>query len=161
SSEHAGRFPQAPGPRPGGFLFARGPVMSPTAVAEFADVVKDYRTGWLRRRTLRAVGRVSFRVGPGEVVGLLGPNRAGETTLGQVLLGLCRPTAGRVLRLDRPAADRSTLARVGYVHENQAFPRYWTATGLLHYYGAMTLMQEPDVRRRVPELLERVGLADR
>src|SRR5262249_58596071 len=50
---------------------------------------------------------------------------------------------------------------VGYVHENPAFPRYWDATGLLQYCGALTLMDEPTVRRRSGELLERVGLADR
>ena len=67
--------------------------------------------------------------------GLLGPNRAGKTTLVKLLLSLCRPTSGRVVRLGKPASDRSTLARVGYVHENHAFPRYLTATGLLEYYG--------------------------
>jgi ABC-2 type transport system ATP-binding protein len=51
--------------------------------------------------------------------------------------------------------------KVGYVHENQAFPRYLTATALLEYYGALTLLPEPDVRARVPRLLELVGLADR
>src|SRR5262249_26144062 len=74
---------------------------------------------------------------------------------------LCRPTAGRVLRFGRPAADRRTLARVGYVHENHAFPRYLSATALLHYYGALALLPEPVVRERVPQLLERAGLADR
>src|SRR5262249_46092731 len=68
---------------------------------------------------------------------------------------------GRALRFGQPAADRRTLARVGYVHESPAFPRYLTARGLLEYYGALTLMPEPDVQARVPVLLEQVGLADR
>jgi ABC-2 type transport system ATP-binding protein len=135
--------------------------VSATPVAEFQGVSKVYRIGLLRRMSIQAVSDVSLRIEPGEVFGLLGPNRAGKTTLVKLLLGLCRPTAGRVLRLGRAAADVASLARVGYVHENPAFPRYWNAAGLLEYYGAMTLMDEPTVRQRAGELLQRVGLADR
>lgn len=135
--------------------------MSVPAALEFASVSKTYRTGLLRRCELHAVRDVSFRVEPGEVFAVLGPNRAGKTTLIKLLLSLCRPTAGSVIRLGRPATDRRTLASIGYVHENQAFPRYWTASGLLEYYGALTRLKQSDVRRRVPQLLERVGLADR
>ncbi len=135
--------------------------MSPTAAFEFEDVTKDYPAGLLGRRRLRAVERVSFRVEPGEVVGLLGPNRAGKTTLVKILLTLCRPSAGRVSRLGRPADDRRTLARVGYVHERPAFPRHLSADDLLAYYGALSSLPSAEVRRRIPALLERVGLADR
>ncbi len=131
------------------------------SVVEFVDVVKDYPRGLLGRQQLRAVDGVSLRVEAGEVFGLLGPNRAGKTTLVKLLLSLCRPTAGRVLRLGQPGSDRGTLARVGYVHENHAFPRYLTAAALLEYYGALSLLPEPEVKARVPRLLEQVGLADR
>lgn len=135
--------------------------MAPTLIAEFDRVGKVYPGGFLGRRGLSAVADVSFQVRPGEVFGLVGPNRAGKTTLVKILLALCRPSRGRVTRLGRPVTDRSTLARIGFVHENQALPRYWHAAGLLHYYGALTGMPEPEVRRRVPRLLEQVGLADR
>lgn len=131
------------------------------SVVEFVDVVKDYPRGILGRQKLRAVDGVTLRVEAGEVFGLLGPNRAGKTTLVKLLLSLCRPTAGRVLRLGQPVSARATLGRVGYVHENHAFPRYLTATGLLEYYGALSLLPEPEVKARVPKLLEQVGLADR
>jgi ABC-2 type transport system ATP-binding protein len=135
--------------------------MQSTAAVEFDDVTKLYPTGRLGRGVLAAVTGVNLRVEPGEVFALLGPNRAGKTTLVKLLLCLCRPTSGRVTRLGRPARDRRTLARVGYVHEHQALPRYLTATGLLEYYGALALLPQPEVQRRVPELLELVGLADR
>jgi ABC-2 type transport system ATP-binding protein len=112
-------------------------------------------------RTVQALFDVSLRVHAGEALGLLGPNRAGKTTLIKILLSLCHPTGGTVLRLGRPLSDRSTLARVGYVHENHAFPRYLTAAALLEYYGALSLLPEEAVLARVPKLLERVGLADR
>ncbi len=135
--------------------------MSTSAIAEFEEVVKDYPVGALGRRKLRAVAGVSLTVEPGEVLGLLGPNRAGKTTLVKVLLSLCRATSGRVRRFGRPAAERGTLGRVGYLHENHAFPRYLNAAELLEYYGALSLRPYEEVRDRVPALLERVGLADR
>jgi ABC-2 type transport system ATP-binding protein len=135
--------------------------MSSTAVAEFEGISKDYPVRLLSRRVVRAVGGVNLHLKPGEVFGLLGPNRAGKTTLVKILLSLCLPTSGRITRFGRPAADRATLARIGYVHENQAFPRYLSAAGLLEYYGALSLVPYEQVRERVPQLLERVGLADR
>jgi ABC-2 type transport system ATP-binding protein len=131
------------------------------AVAEFDQVSKVYSPSVPWRAGLPAVQGVTFRIEPGEVFGLLGPNRAGKTTLIKLLLTLCRPTAGRVLRLGRPGTDRTTLGRIGYVHENQAFPRYLTAAALLEYYGGLTQLPRPQVRARVPTLLEQVGLADR
>jgi ABC-2 type transport system ATP-binding protein len=130
-------------------------------LAVFENVVKDYPQGIFGRGRLRAVNQCSFQIEPAEVFGLIGPNRAGKTTLVKLLLSLCRPTKGSILRLGKPAHDRSTLAQVGYVHENPAFPRYLTATALLQYYGALSLLAEDVVRPHATMWLERVGLADR
>src|SRR5262249_10860210 len=99
-------------------------IMSPQTVAEFSHVCKTYTHGFLSRHAVAAVRDVTFRIDAGQVFGLLGPNRAGKTTLVKLLLSLCRVTEGSVARLGRPLTDRSTLGRVGYVHENHAFPRY-------------------------------------
>jgi ABC-2 type transport system ATP-binding protein len=132
---------------------------APPAV-EFVGVSKTYGGG-LWSRAVQAVQNVSLRIDPGQVFGLLGPNRAGKTTLVKLLLSLARPSAGQVVRLGRPAADRSTLGRIGYMHENHAFPRHLTASELLHYYGALSLVPGEQLTPRVGQLLERVGLADR
>ena len=108
-----------------------------------------------------ALREISFGVQPGEVLAVLGPNRAGKTTLLKILLGLCRPTGGRLSRLGRPLSDQSTLSRVGYMHENQAFPRYLSARALLEFYGELSAISPRLVRARVPLLLERLELADR
>ena len=132
-----------------------------TPIAEFDEVSKTYRSPWRPGRGVSALRAVSFGVEAGEVFALLGPNRAGKTTLLKVLLGLCRPSGGRAVRLGRPLSDRSTLSRVGYMHENQAFPAYLSAVALLEFYGALTGLSPSKLRHRVPALLERVGLADR
>lgn len=135
--------------------------MPGAAVAEFEDVGKVYRTGFLGRGRRLAVEHVTFRIEPGEVFALVGPNRAGKTTLVKILLSLCRPTTGRAVRFQRPLNDRQTLTKVGYVHESTAFPRYLSAPALLEYFGALALLPQPVARNRAGELLERVGLADR
>src|SRR5439155_5905929 len=132
-----------------------------TAVADFVDVSKTYRAPLRSARTVQALRGVSFAVQAGEVFALLGPNRAGKTTLVKILLGLCRASEGRVLRLGQPLSERSTLARMGYMHENQAFPRYLTASALLEFYGDFACLPSAVVKASAPALLERVGLADR
>jgi ABC-2 type transport system ATP-binding protein len=129
--------------------------------AVFEDVGKAYPVGILGRRRIQAVDHVGFDLRPGEVFGLLGPNRAGKTTLVKLLLSLCRADSGYIYRFGRPAAERRTLSRVGYMHENHAFPRYLSAKALLEYYGAMSLIPFETLRDRVPTLLQRFGLADR
>ena len=66
-----------------------------------------------------------------------------------------------MFRLGRPLSERSTLARVGYMHENQAFPRYLTAARTARVLRQLSLVSPSVLRTRVPALLERVGLADR
>jgi ABC-2 type transport system ATP-binding protein len=133
----------------------------PTLAVEFADVTKRFRARLRPGRTIEALRGISFGIEAGEAFALLGPNRAGKTTLLKVLLGLTRPSGGRVARLGRPLAERRTLARVGYMHENQAFPPYLTAQALLAYYGALSGVSPATLRARIGPLLERVGLADR
>lgn len=130
-------------------------------VAVFDHVSKAYQTGLFGRGVIHAVRDVSFAIERGEVFALLGPNRAGKTTLVKMLLSLCRPTAGKIARLEQPSDDRATLARIGYMHEKHAFPGYLHAADLLHFYGALALVPAAVLDERVPRLLERVGLTDR
>jgi len=133
-----------------------------TAAAVFDQVTKTYPTGPLGRGAgVPALRGVTLAVPAGRVFGLLGPNRAGKTTLIKLLLSLARPTSGSVTRLGAPLADRGTLGRVGYMHENHAFPRYLSAAELLTFYGGLSGLPTEVLGPRVAALLERVGLADR
>ena len=60
-----------------------------------------------------------------------------------------------------PAHDRTTLAAVGYLHESQAFPSYLGARTLLEYYGGLSQVSRDELHRRIPRLLDQVGLTDR
>src|SRR5207248_11355605 len=132
----------------------------PLTAAGFENVAKTYRTGVLGGG-VTALRGVSLSVPAGSVFGLLGPNRAGKTTLVKLLLSLCSPSGGTITRLGAPASDRRTLGRIGYMHENHAFPRYLSAGELLTFYGGLSGVRGDALPRRVDALLERVGLADR
>ncbi len=129
--------------------------------AVFENVVKDYVTRPILRTKIAAVRGVSLTVPVGSTFALLGPNRAGKTTLVKMLLSLAKPTAGTINRLGEPIAARATLGRVGYMHENHAFPRYLSAAEVLHFYGGLSGVRSEDLPAKVNALLDRVGLADR
>lgn len=124
-------------------------------------VSKFYPVGMGRWRRVRAVEDITLSVPYGSVFGLVGPNRAGKTTLLKLLLSLTHPSAGQIYRLGHPVHDIYTLSRVGYMHENHAFPYYLTASEILYLYGGLAGLSGANLRRRVEDELERVGLADR
>jgi ATP-binding cassette subfamily B protein len=73
-----------------------------------------------------ALRGASLRIGPGEVIALVGPNGSGKTTLAKLMAGLYVPERGRVLLhgADTTAADRPVLRRdVAVVFQD--FLRYW------------------------------------
>jgi ABC-2 type transport system ATP-binding protein len=130
------------------------------AAAVLHKVSKIYEGSWSRRPVV-ALDDVSLEIPWGEVFGVIGPNRAGKTTLIKILLSICHPSDGRIMRLECPYSDRSTLAQVGYVHENLSFPRYLTAWQVVEGYGQLSGVKGKVLKERTGQLLEQVGLADR
>lgn len=82
---------------------------------------------------LTAVDDLSLDVGAGEVFGFLGPNGAGKSTTIRMILGLARPTAGRVLVAGRDAADVAHAHRhLAYVPADVALWPQLTGAEILH-----------------------------
>ncbi len=127
------------------------------SILEVQDLRKTFTRGLSRRKT-EAVRGISFSVDPGQVFGFLGPNGAGKTTTIKILMGLIFPTAGRASVLGAPAGDREAKAKLGYLPENPYFYDYLSASELLDMVGRLHGLAAPERRRRVGELVERVGL---
>ncbi len=128
-----------------------------TPLAISLDAIhKIYRVGFWGRKFV-ALHDLSLAVQQGEVLGYLGPNGAGKTTTFKVILDLIRPDRGSLAIFGAPA-DRKARERIGYLPENPYFYMYLTAEESLHFYGRLRGMDAAARKKRVPELLELVGL---
>jgi ABC-2 type transport system ATP-binding protein len=110
-------------------------------------------------REVRAVCDLSLRVPAGSKFGLLGPNGAGKTTFVKMLLSAVHPTAGSARLYGKDARLPESRRPVGYLPENHRFPTYLTGAGMLDFYGALSGLSSRERRRRIPALLELVGLS--
>lgn len=112
---------------------------------------------------LKAVDDVSFTIGSGEIVGLLGHNGAGKTTILKMLTGFLEPTGG-VIRIDGldMAADRLAIqARIGYLPENCPVYPEMTVAGALGYHASLHGVRDADLGPMLREALARTGLTDK
>jgi ABC-2 type transport system ATP-binding protein len=129
-------------------------------VVDIDKLTKDYETGFLKKKKVRALDRLSLRVYGGEIFGFLGPNGAGKTTTLKLLLGLIYPTEGSATILDHPIDDVNTRSRVGYLPENPYFYDYLSGRELLHYTAALFGLEKSEAKSRAAHLLRAVGLDD-
>lgn len=114
----------------------------------------------LRRQTVIAVDNLDLVVERGEIFGFLGPNGAGKTTTIKMLLGLIFPTKGQAWVLGNPIGDKKTRERVSYMPENPYFYDYMTGEDLLYFYGGLFGLKGSELRKKVDQLLELVGLTE-
>jgi ABC-2 type transport system ATP-binding protein len=127
---------------------------------EIDGLTKDYRVGFWKTRTKRAVNSLNLQVEPGEVFGLLGPNGAGKTTTLKILFRLVFPTSGTARILGKGLDDTAVHQRVGYLPEHPYFYDHLTPEELLNYTGRLFGLGKEELRRRASRLLDRVGLAE-
>ena len=106
----------------------------------------------------RGAKNITFTVNRGEVVGLLGPNGSGKTTIMKVLTGLCQPTSGKITVFGADAVDQreEALAKVGTLIEQPAL--YENLTAWDHLVMAGRYYPNVD-QARMEKVLEIVGLA--
>lgn len=100
---------------------------------------------------------IDLAVPEGKCVALIGHNGAGKTTLMKLILGLARPTSGRleVLGVDPATADKSFRRQLGFLPENVAFHDELTGAHTLAFYARLKGLSAACC----PEILERVGLS--
>jgi ABC-2 type transport system ATP-binding protein len=112
---------------------------------------------------LTAVDDVSFHIGAGEVVGLLGHNGAGKTTIMKMLTGFLEPTAG-TLRIDNLRIGEDTRAiqnRIGYLPENCPLYPEMTVIDYLDYQAGLHGVPEYKRARAVARVIRRTALREK
>ncbi len=130
-------------------------VQTPSVTVENLTKIFPAQLGQARKVGL--VG-VSLSVSPGETFGLLGPNGAGKTTLQKIVLGLMRPTSGKVTVLGSTPDQTAVRQRVGYLPENPYFYTYLTGREFLDFCGGLFQIPRSTLANRVKDLLERLNM---
>ncbi|MFZ0290380.1 MAG: ATP-binding cassette domain-containing protein [Candidatus Sulfotelmatobacter sp.] len=136
-----------------------GPVVTPASAAPVISVQNLVH----RYENRTALNGVSFDVRPAELFGLLGPNGSGKTTLFRILSTLMIPSAGRATIMGCDAAQEPARVRrqIGVVFQAQSVDLKLTAYENLWHQGHLYGLRGAALKKRIFEILSRVGLADR
>lgn len=139
-----------------------------SAVIEVADLKREYISskGWIRRKKeiIKAVDGITFDVQKGEIFGLLGQNGAGKTTTIKMLITLLAPTAGvcRVLGADTFGGEKFIRRRINFIFGGEmGVYRRLSARDNLKYFSNLYYIDGAVAEKRIAEILELVGLADK
>ncbi len=134
--------------------------MSDKASSEAVETVglsKVYTDFWGRPK-VRALENLDLTIHRGEVFGLLGPNGSGKSTTIKLLLGLIFPTGGRASVLGHPAGSTQINEKIGFLPEESYLYRFLNGEETLKFYGRLFKIPGRELKRRVPALLDAVGL---
>ncbi len=112
---------------------------------------------------LVAVDALSFEIHPGEIFGLLGPNGSGKTTTIRMLCGLLEPSEGtaRVAEIDVRESPEAVKHQIGYMSQLFGLYEDLTVRENERFYGSLYGLQPSDLRSRIAEVEEVVGLTAR
>lgn len=125
------------------------------------EPILDARHLTKRYGTATVVEGVSFRIEPGECLGVIGPNGAGKTTTLRMCLGLTAPDDGEIhaLGLQMPRDALAIKAQLGVVSQFDSLDPDFTCGENLLVYGRYFGLPEAWIRGRIPQLLEFAALA--
>lgn len=128
-----------------------------SAAVHTEKLTKVYRDFWGRPK-VTALDNLNLTIHRGEVFGLLGPNGSGKSTTIKLLLGLIFPTYGTAHVLGEPAGNTTINERLGFLPEESYLYKFLNGEETLKFYGRLFKIPSKELRRRVPLLLDKVGL---
>jgi ABC-2 type transport system ATP-binding protein len=125
-------------------------------IVETSGLTKQVRDTWTFRR-ITLVRDVDLAIAEGEVFGLIGPNGAGKTTTLKLVVGLLRPTRGRVLFAGRPL-DVAARGAIGFLPEQPYFYEHLTVEETLDFFARLYGLPRAARRARIAELVRDLHL---
>lgn len=111
---------------------------------------------------LTAVDSLNLEIQPGEIYGFLGPNGAGKTTTIRVMMGILKPTSGRVTLggYDVEREAEKAKAITGFVPDRPFIYEKLSGSEFLRFVGTLHHMDSEQLHRKIPELLEHLELSE-
>ncbi|AFH59274.1 ABC transporter ATP-binding protein [Paenibacillus caseinilyticus] len=111
----------------------------------------------------RGVRNIDFSMNRGEIVGFLGPNGAGKTTTMRMITGYLNPTHGSITIDGLSMAEHPKKARqkIGYLPETPPLYPEMTVSAYLQFIADLRDIPARDQKRRIGEVIERLGLQGR
>ncbi len=129
------------------------------AVIETDKLTKIYE-GALKGQDVTALKSLNLEVQEGEILAYLGPNGSGKTTTIKLILGLIFPTSGSIKIMGRKDIGANFIKRnIGYLPEGAYYPEFLRGEEVLRFYGQLYGLAGRDLKRRVGDVLELVGMS--
>jgi ABC-2 type transport system ATP-binding protein len=122
-------------------------------IIEAREVTRDFGD-------FRAVDKLNLKIKRGEVFGFLGPNGAGKTTSISIMVGLLRPTSGKVF-IDGEEVDKVEKGTIGICPQELVLWDFLTCRESLMLMGDMYEVPKDELKKRVQKLLDDLFLLDK
>ena len=104
-----------------------------------------------------AVKNLSFRVDPGEILGLIGPNGAGKSSTIKIILDFMKPDSGEIVIFGGPMSEEKKN-RIGYLPEARGLYKELKVLDCILYLASLKGMDKTTAKERAVQLLERTGM---
>ncbi len=122
-------------------------------IIQIKDISKSYGPEF-------SLKNVSLDVKQGKIFSLLGPNGAGKTTLVKLMLNLMHSDSGEIKINGHDVSDKSSRAGIAFIPEKFNFFSFYTARGVLEFFGKMKGVEGAELKSQVDSALEELQIAE-
>lgn len=109
--------------------------------------------------SLKALDQVSLQVDQQDILGLIGPDGAGKTTLMRIICGLLDPDQGKVILMNQ-APEKIDRQNLGYMPQRFSLYTDLTVQENIEFFGSLYSLPKQVISRRAEQVLEITGLSD-
>lgn len=122
-------------------------------IIQIKDISKSYGTEF-------SLKNVTLDVKQGRIFSLLGPNGAGKTTLVKLMLNLMHSDSGEISINGHSVTDKHSRAGIAFIPEKFNFFPFYTARGVLEFFGKMKGVEGDELKSQVDAALSELQIAE-